>query len=641
MTDHTVLPVDDPAVLKHVPESGYTLSWSGLSWTVKDKTVLTGLSGIVTPGSVVAILGASGAGKSSLLDILAGRRKPTSGSLMVNGQEGVPMKHVSRYCTQEDALLGSLTVYETLDYAARFNMPSTTTAAERRAHIDRLLAEFGLEDVRDTIVGTPLLKGCSGGQKRRVSVASQIIGNEGGILFLDEPTSGLDSVSSAHLVKSLRDLANDNNSTILATIHQPATDTFNLFTHVLLLGQGRTVFFGAREEAVEFFASIGKPVPTYANPADVFLEWTNVDYDANRDARRQEVQAMAEQFRASPRMMKIERAVHDLRQVAASGGVPAVQAGFTNGVMYQTATLMSRMFLNARKDILAYWVRVAMYVGLAILMGTTWLRMGTYQSTVQDRLAAIFFSVAFLSFMSVAGIPAFLEVRHVFLRERGNGLYSTAAYLLSDFIVSMPFIFIITISFSLIAYWLMGFQGDAGRFFVFVGYLFLALLVAEAQVIFISVAIPIFVAALAITAFLNGLWMVVQGFFVQRMNLPGFWRYSFHYIDFQKYAFEILVKNEFSENMWFQCQRVGAVAPGGSTAANATAAITNAAVQNPACFCIFPSTRSTDGCSFNGLDIIDYYGYGEVNYGAWAGLMIAILVAFKIGTYLILRKHKN
>ncbi|KAI8923264.1 hypothetical protein BC831DRAFT_472068 [Entophlyctis helioformis] len=604
------------AVADKTAGSGYTLSWRDINYAIKGRPILNGMSGHVAPGSVVAILGASGAGKSTLLDILSGRRRPDAGEVLVNGRNDIRMKHVSRYCAQDDALLGSLTVYETLYYASCFNLPKDTTAADRKQRIDALLREFGIDEVRDTIVGTPLIKGCSGGQQRRVSVASQIIGNEGGILFLDEPTSGLDSVSATRVVESLCNIAQHQRATVLATIHQPSTETFNKFSHVLILGQGSTVFFGPREEAIAFFESIGKPVPVHANPSDVYLEWVNVDFAADREASKAEVRDIAHQFTRSEYnadlMASIEAAVSNSKS---STLFAESFAGYTNDIMYQSATLTSRSFLNARKNLLSYWVRVAMYIGLAILMGTTWLRLGTHQSSIQSRLGAIFFSVAFLSFMSVAGIPAILEERLVFIRERDNGLYTTGAYLLSNFIVSLPFIAIITVSFSLIAYWLMGFQAAAANFLLFNLILFLALLAAEAQTVFVSAAIPIFVAALAVGAFANGLWMVVLGFFVPRLQMPAFYRYTFHYIDYQKYAFDALMKNEFGKDIRFDCDRIP---------------------NSDSCFCNFP-TSNTTVCSFDGAEVLKTYNQEDVNFYICAGALLAITLAFKLCTYLVMR----
>ncbi|KAI8893947.1 P-loop containing nucleoside triphosphate hydrolase protein [Globomyces pollinis-pini] len=567
---------------------------------------------MVSKGSLVAVLGASGAGKSSFLDVLAGRKPSSSisGQVQINGRTDIPIKHASRYCTQEEALFGNLTVHQTLMYAAHFNLPKSTSLVEKNRIVDELLEEFGLQDVKDTIIGTPLLKGCSGGQVRRVSVASQIIGLKGGILFLDEPTSGLDSVAANAVINSVRQLAVKDNATVIATIHQPSTETFELFTHILILGQGSTVFFGPRDEAIQYFESIGHPIPIRSNPSDIYLQLTNVDFASNATDGKQKVLDLVNSFAKSDIN---ENMIKDIDTLIANPlPYSKKDVGYTNGFFYQTSVLMSRAFLNAAKNPLSYWVRVAMYVGLAILMGTTWLQMGLDQKTIADRFAGLFFSVAFLSFMAVAGIPAFLEERHVFIRETANGLYGIESYVISNFLISLPFIGIITLSFSSIAYFLIGFQSSIDHFFVFVGYLFLSLIIAEAQTVFISVAIPIFVAALAITAFTNGLWMVVQGFFVQKSNLPKFWYYTFHQVDFQKYAFELLLKNEFM-GLILTCDSV-----------------------DDMCGCMFPR-NDTSKCELTGEDVLKHFDYDSINIGNWILIMTAILVFFKLSTYLILK----
>ena len=144
-----------------------------------------------------------------------------------------------------------------------------------------------------------------------------------------------------------------------------------------------------------------------------------------------------------------------------------------------------------------------------------------------------FFSVAFLGFMSVAGIPAFLEERQVFIRERLNGQYGAGPYVLANSLVTLPYLFICAVIFAVLCYWSIGLNPGATQFFRFLAILYLAVYTAEAQAAIVAAAVPIFVAALAIASFLNGFWMSVGGYFIRAVNLPRFWYYWAHFIDFQ------------------------------------------------------------------------------------------------------------
>jgi hypothetical protein len=259
---------------------------------------------------------------------------------------------------------------------------------------------------------------------------------KGGLLFLDEPTSGLDSVAAYSVIESVKRLAESKNCTVMATIHQPSTETFNMFSHVLIMAKGQTVFFGDREDAISYFEGIGRPIPTHSNPSDIYLQMTNTDFLVDKAAGEKRVVDLIEAFACSENATQIGQAI-TASEAAKTEVISSY--GYSNSFVHQTSILMNRAFLNAAKNPLSYWVRVIMYVGLAFLMGTTWLRLGFEQSNVTNRMVSMYFSVAFLAFMSVAGIPAFLEERLVFMRERSNGLYGIESYLLSNFLVSIPF----------------------------------------------------------------------------------------------------------------------------------------------------------------------------------------------------------
>jgi ABC-type multidrug transport system permease subunit len=158
------------------------------------------------------------------------------------------------------------------------------------------------------------------------------------------------------------------------------------------------------------------------------------------------------------------------------------------------------------------------------MMGTVWLRLSYHQSSIQPFINAIFFGGAFMSFMAVAYVPSIIEDLHSFNKERANGLYGPLPFVIANTIISIPWLFLIAVLFSIITYWLGHFTPTAGGFWMWVLWLFLDLLAAEGLVVLVSSVFPIFVVALAVTAFANGLWMCVNGFLVPMGTLNPFWK---------------------------------------------------------------------------------------------------------------------
>ena len=203
-----------------------SFSWSDLTVQVKDRasretiSILSNANGIVKAGEMLAIMGPSGSGKTTLLNALAHRQAAAgatvSGDILVNGQKThlQMIRDLSTYVEQDDALVGCLTVRETIMFAARLSLPSSVSRKEAFRRIDDLIKSFGLQGQADTIVGTPIKKGLSGGQKKRLGVASRLVTNPK-ILFLDEPTSGLDSALSLEVCSYIKSIGQKNNVSIL------------------------------------------------------------------------------------------------------------------------------------------------------------------------------------------------------------------------------------------------------------------------------------------------------------------------------------------------------------------------------------------------------------------------------------------
>nr|CAG8463766.1 2166_t:CDS:2 [Entrophospora candida] len=543
---------------------------------------------------VLAIMGPSGAGKSTFLDLLAGRKNPSlvTGQMYLNGKPG-NVKYVSTYVMQDDALMGVLTVRENIQFAADLCFPETFTYEERRTRVQSIIEEFGLERVADSKIGTVFVRGISGGEKRRCAIASQVL-TLPRVIFLDEPTTGLDSLAAYNVMNVIVSMAKSYRLTVVLSIHQPSTETYSLFDKLCLLGLGKTLYFGKRDEATTYFEGLGHPCPRFANPADHFLRLVNSDFMKDVTEARHHIKSFSESFKNSPTKTKIDSQItkaiaYGSKEVNTNTDLKKKR--YARNYIMQTAILTKRSLKNAVRNILVYWIRVVMYMSLAVLMGSTWWQIGYDQKRIEDRFSVHFFSVAFLVFMSVAGIPGFLEERLVFQRERSNGFYSVGPYIIANTLITMPFIMIITLSFSMIMYPMVGLHSGLDHVVIFLVNLFLVLMVAESMVIFISALIPIFVASLTIVAFANGFFMVVEGYFVRRDAIPKLWKWA-HYIDYQKYAFEAIIKNDFL-GLTFDCSQAN-------------------------CKCRFGGDVADKNCSFTGKDVLDDYGYTEIEFVKWA-----------------------
>ncbi|KAG5731018.1 putative ATP-dependent permease, partial [Termitomyces sp. T112] len=281
------LPDNETAKLMadHVPAS---LHFSSLSYTLGPKVILDNIFGSVKPGQVMAIMGASGAGKSTLLDMLArkGKRGMASGMTLVNGREvaDAEFKGVMGFVDQEDTLMSTLTVYETVLYSALLRLPREMSFEAKKYRTLETMNELGILGIKDMRIGESGRRSISGGEKRRVSIACELVTSPS-ILFLDEPTSGLDAFNAFNVVESLVSLARNYNRTVIFTIHQPRSNIVALFDQLVLLASGKLVYSGEFSKCQDYFASIGRPCPPGFNIADYLIDLTmHASLDSSEDS---------------------------------------------------------------------------------------------------------------------------------------------------------------------------------------------------------------------------------------------------------------------------------------------------------------------------------------------------------------------
>ncbi|KAK5781051.1 hypothetical protein RI543_001440 [Arxiozyma heterogenica] len=261
-----------------------TLTFENISYKVtslsnnqKEQSILTGISGMVKPGEIMAIMGGSGAGKTTLLDILAMKTKigKLSGNIKLNGHliNRKDYKDMIGFVDQDDFLLPTLTVYETVLNSALLRLPRFMTFDQKRQRVLRVLEELRIMDIKDRLIGNDFTRGISGGEKRRVSIACELVTSPI-ILFLDEPTSGLDASNANNVIDCLVRLTQLYNRTIVLTIHQPRSNIFNKFNKLVLLSQGEMVYSGDTIRINEFLYNCGYKIPSNYNIADYLIDIT-------------------------------------------------------------------------------------------------------------------------------------------------------------------------------------------------------------------------------------------------------------------------------------------------------------------------------------------------------------------------------
>ena len=496
-------------------------------------------------------MGPSGCGKSTLLDTLAGRLATTAtweGEIRVNGNKTTLSYGKAAYVTQDEVLIGTLTVYETLMYAAKLRLPTSLSQSAKEDIVNDVITELGLESVRNTYIGNWHIRGISGGQRRRVSIGCELVTSPT-LLFLDEPTSGLDSAAAFHVMSSVRRLATGCR-TILAVIHQPASETFELFDKLCLLAAGECVYFGDAGRCEDMFTAAGLPVPAARSAPDHFLHVINRDFESAEYDVEANIHTLVHHYKGSKVAQTVQEHVDEMQK---SPG-PVYQAGTDQpSWLYQTGVLTARTFVNDYRNVGIFWMRLGMYMMLCLAIAFIYFQLGDSWKDVYSRAALLFFVVAFLCFMSIAAFPAFVEDMKVYIRERLNGYYKPSTFVVANAVASAPFIMLIAVMSTICMYFIAGLRaGSAGVYFVLD--LFMSLMVVESLMMAIAPLVPNFLAGIAVGAGVMGMYMMVCGFFQPLNQMPQpIFRYPLSYIAFHTFSFTGFMENEFQGGQQFQC----------------------------------------------------------------------------------------
>ncbi|XP_025640926.1 ABC transporter G family member 1 [Arachis hypogaea] len=475
-----------------------------------------------------------------------------TGKILINGRREALAYGTSAYVTHDDAVLATLTVGEAVNYSAQLQFPNSMSKREKEERAISTITQMGLQDATNTMIGGCLSKGLSEGQKRRLSICIQILTSPS-LLLLDEPTSGLDSAASYYVMTRIASLKTRDGikRTIVASIHQPSSQLFQLFQDLCLLSCGETVYFGPTSAATKFFASRGFPCPPLHNPADHFLRIINKDFKMVEEdcfhigMKNEDTFKILVKFYSSSKISKQVR-----KEVAT---ICEKEYGFVErkrrqaSFITQCNILLRRSSLHLFRDVSNYWLRIAIFTIAALSLGTIFLDVTSSDASIQARGSLVSFVASVLTFITLlGGFPPFVEQMKVYQRERLNGHYGVSAFVISQTLSPVPYVLLMSLIPGVIAYYLSGLHRGLERFMYFSFVLFACVMWVESLMMVVSSVFSNPNMGITICGGIVGVMILTAGFYRLPNDLPKpFWKYPMYFVSFHKYAFQGLFKNEF------------------------------------------------------------------------------------------------
>ena len=434
-------------------------------------SILKPVNATFEPGVLNVIMGPSGSGKTSLLNLMARRlhssiatRYETRGEMFFNGAipSGKVIRSICSYvCQDDDALLPYLTVRENLHFAAGLRLPAHLSKDEKQQRAESVLLKMGLRDCADNMVGNDVTKGISGGEKRRVTIATQIL-TDPRILFLDEPTSGLDAFTASSIIEVLRGLAQEGR-TLVFTVHQSRSDLFQFFHNVLLLArEGYPVYAGKGSSMLSHFASSGFDCPTTTNPADFALDLITVNLQsAKKEATsREKVRSLILQW---------DKSEQPLNPTFSHIATPAELGSLARSMTpFRIAfpILLHRSFINFRRNPPSIVARTTQVIGYAVCVTLFFAPLQSDYYSVQSRLGFIqeFAPLYFVGMLQ--NVAVYPDEKAVFYREHDDNAYSVEAFFLQYTLAEIPFEVLTSLLFAVLTVLAAGLHRTASLFFI-------------------------------------------------------------------------------------------------------------------------------------------------------------------------------
>ncbi|XVF88175.1 hypothetical protein PTKIN_Ptkin19aG0029300 [Pterospermum kingtungense] len=496
--------------------------------------LLKGVSGTFRPGVLTALMGVSGAGKTTLMDVLAGRKTGgyIEGNITISGypKKQETFARIAGYCEQMDIHSPHVTVYESLLFSAWLRLPPEVNSQTRMMFIEQVMELVELTPLRKAIVGLPGVNGLSTEQRKRLTIAVELVANPS-IIFMDEPTSGLDARAAAIVMRTVRNTV-DTGRTVVCTIHQPTIDIFDAFDELFLMKRGGEELYvgplGSHScHLIKYFEEInGTPkIKDGYNPATWMLEITSAAQEEVLGVNFTDIYKNSELYRTNKALIK------ELSTPAPGSQDLHFQTRYSQPFSIQCMACLW-------KQCWSYWrnppytaVRFIFTTFIALLLGTIFWDLGSKRTRRQDILNAMgsmYATVMFLGFQNAASVQPVVAVeRTVFYRERAAGMYLALPYAFGQLVIELPYTLIQTVIYGVIVYAMIGYEWTARKFFWFIFFMYFTLLYYTFYGMMTVAVTPNFNIAAIVSTFFYRIWNVFSGFIIPRTRIPIWWRWYY------------------------------------------------------------------------------------------------------------------
>jgi ABC-type multidrug transport system ATPase subunit len=554
------------------------------------------------------------------------------------GSGKVDMADISAYVEQDDALFALSTVRETLMFAAQLRLPKSLSLAMKTERVTQVISELGLLGAKDTIIGNAMVRGVSGGERKRVSIGLELL-HDPNLVFMDEPTSGLDSFQAANVMNTLKDVATQGR-TVICSIHQPRSSIYAMLDGILLLEGGKSVYFGsAGVECEQYFANLGFPLPRAFNPADFFLDVISVDQRSEEAlvASKARVAKLTDAYAAYETKTKSVGVVdaptsHGTSADAHSGVIvsPAAATADVDGVysfgdsgshdnssgggethFRESAgfvgpflLLLKRTWREQTRDKGTLLIKHGMALFFTIVFGVVYWDMGRDQTSIMNRTGILFFMAMNQAFGSAIGTSQIIPVQlKVVNRERASKLYPVLPFYLATFLVALPLELLPQMATGSVIYYMTNLRPGFDHFCTYIGVMALENFVGIGVGMVLSCSFTTVEMAPQIAPAVVVLFLMFSGYFLNEASLPAVLGWM-KYLSFIRYAFQALCVNEFKDAD-FSC------AP-------------------------------TDPDCVNGNQVLERLSFDDITVPDRSAILIAMLVGWNILAYciLIMRRPK-